>query len=190
MEGKPILQNNEVVLEATTIPRPRKRHIFIDNFWTLLLLPILSCYLYLKSFEMCNKNIYDCDLYYDSITIMSKLTLIVFSGIINALLLFSSFLNTNKRKILLAENVFLSTFYIIISYYWTNQMTFEYSGTLYTFSLVFTFTLLVILYSISMIPSILLRQLSRLKFILIMIFLKTKLLLIYIGFENLQSNSL
>ena len=50
----------------------------------------VSCYMYMKSFEQCHQKKYDCDLYNDKYTILSKLILLLLSGLINGFLIIFS----------------------------------------------------------------------------------------------------
>jgi hypothetical protein len=113
-----------------------------DNFYILNYLIIISSYLYIKSYETCDSNKYNCDLYYDKFTLLYKLILIVASGFINAVILFISLLKFYKGKQFVLEAVVLFLGYLFINMFLNKRDTFEYTWILYVFSLVVFFIVL------------------------------------------------
>jgi hypothetical protein len=138
-----------------------------DRFHYLHYLLIISSYLYIKSFDTCDESKFNCDYYYDKFTILYKFLLIIASGAINAFILFLAILKFYQRKVLLAETLVLIFSYIFINLILKKEETFEYTGTLFSISFIFSLVLFFALHTIFNISLVLYRLYGSLRKLLI-----------------------
>jgi hypothetical protein len=159
-----------------SLPKPISSEKFHDHFQFLHYLLIISSYLYIKSYETCDKTKHDCDFYYDKFTILYKLLLIAASGFINAFILFLALLKFYKRRILLVETTTLIFSYIFINWILRGGETFEYTGTLYSISMGLSFIIFVTLHMLCNLSIVLVRCYVNIrKLLLIDFIIKLKL---------------
>jgi hypothetical protein len=149
---------------------------------------IVSSYMYIKSFETCNKSKFDCDFYYDKFTILYKLILIVASGFINAFLLFIAMLKFCKKRFIVLEAAALGFSFIAINYIFKKEGTFEYSGTLYALSLAIFFILFLCLHIVCNISLLCVRLYNNIKKLLLIDFIIKLKLFIFADLGKFDMN--
>lgn len=154
-------------------------------------LHVVSCYLYLKSYEGCSNEMYDCDYYFDKFTALYKILLIVGSGFINALLLFLSIIHIYNRKVLFLETLSIISSYFLLNFLFSQVDSFGYTWGIFCISLIFFTIVFFFIYFIWKIPSFVLSLYEHIRKIMIInLIIKIKIFILSDCCGNLIENIL
>jgi hypothetical protein len=167
--------NRDEIIEIKRSPNYKSVLSWIFNMHYL---SVIVCYIYLKSFEGCNQDKYDCDFYYDKWTILQKILMIISSGALNGLLILWSGVNYCSKYVFV-ESVSLAAFALIFNIISSsyNIEKFDYTGTCYTIGLLSALVIFSVFYFIYKVSFInLFSEVFPKKILIIQFFLKSKLI--------------